>query len=122
MPIGEHVPRRWLIAAGVGVPVLVGVLVGVLVLPGGGSSPIRKPDPPVGAPLLPDIMPVPPGSLRLKKRKDRWQLRFSTTMVNVGKGAFVLRATRDGEGAPWTIEQDVPYSKSGAEIVPLESR
>ena len=101
---------------------LAGVLVGVLVLTGGSSSPIRQPDPPVGAPLLPDIVPVPPGSVRLEKRKDRWQLRFSTTMVNVGKGAFILRATRDGEGAPWTIEQDVPYSEAGAEIVRLKSR
>ena len=114
--------RRRLVAAGLGVLALAGVLAGVLVLTGGDSSPIRKPDPPVGAPLLPDIVPLPPGSVRLKERKDRWQLRFSTTMVNVGKGDFVLRATRDGEGAPWTIEQDVPYSKGGAEMVPLDEQ
>jgi len=106
---------------GVLVVPLVGVLVGVLVFSGGYSDPIGKPAPPVGAPMLPDIVPVPPGSLRLKKRKDRWQLRFSTTMVNVGKGDFILRATRGSPGAQWTIEQDVPYSKGGAEIVPLKS-
>src|SRR6187431_2027473 len=105
MPIEDHMTRRRLVAAGLGVLALAGVLAGVLVLTGGGSSPIRKPDPPVGAPLLPDIVPLPPGSVRLKERKDRWQLRFSSTMVNVGKGDFVLRATRAGEGAPWTVEQ-----------------
>ena len=43
-------------------------------------------------------------------------------MVNVGKGDFVLRATRAGEGAPWTVEQDVPYSKGGAKVVPTASK
>jgi hypothetical protein len=122
MPIQDHMTLRALMAAGLGVLALAGVLAGVLILTGGGSSPIRKPDPPIGTPLLPDIVPVAPGSLRLKKRKDRWQLRFSTTMVNAGKGAFILRATRAGEGAPWTIEQDVPYSKGGAAVVPLTSK
>jgi hypothetical protein len=122
MPIEDHMTRRKLVAAGLGVLVLAGVLAGGLVLAGGGSSRIRQPDPPVGAPLLPDIVPVPPGSVRLQERKDRWQLRFSTTMVNAGRGDFILRATRDGEGAPWTVEQDIPYSEGGAEIVPLTSR
>ena len=38
-------------------------------------------------------------------------------LVNVGDGDFVLRATRGAYG-DWEVDQDVPYSKSGAKVVP----
>jgi hypothetical protein len=42
-------------------------------------------------------------------------LRFSTLLVNVGEGDFVLRATRDHER--WEVDQDIQYSESGAKVV-----
>jgi hypothetical protein len=51
----------------------------------------------------------------------RWNLRFSSILANVGKGDFILRATRD-RGGIWHVEQDIPYSKSGARTVPVPAQ
>jgi hypothetical protein len=106
--------------------VVVAVAVGALALPlvagcGGGSDAIKAPDPPVGTPLLPDIVPAPPADLHIEKKDGKWLILFSSILVNIGEGDFVLRATREDEG-PWTVEQDVPYSTSGAEIVPTKAQ
>jgi hypothetical protein len=51
---------------------------------------------------------------------DRWTLSFDSILVNVGDGEFLLRAKRDGNGK-WHVEQDIPYSTSGAKPVPLRA-
>ena len=82
---------------------------------GGASISVEEPDPPVGAPMLPDIAPAPPLDPQLSREDGRWLLRFSTLLVNVGDGDFVLRATRDDGG--WEVDQDVQYSEAGAKVV-----
>jgi hypothetical protein len=69
---------------------------------------------PVGEPLLPDLVPEPPVDLRIKPDGDRFDIRFSSTLVNVGEGDFVLRANRDSE--EWQVEQEIWYSESGGEL------
>lgn len=103
-------------------PVALGSLVLLLVVGcGGDSNAIKEPDPPVGKQLLPDIVPAPPADLHIEKEDGKWFILFSSILVNIGDGDFVLRATREDEG-PWMVEQDVPYSTSGAEIVPTDAR
>jgi Lysyl oxidase len=70
--------------------------------------------------VLPDLAPAPPLDLRTQKLKGRWYVEFSSILVNVGDGEFLLRAKRPGEGAAWVVEQDIPYSKSGAKVMPLD--
>ena len=47
--------------------------------------------------MLPDIAPAPP----LRRHRcpsengERWLIRFSTTLLNIGDGDFILRGTRD---------------------------
>ena len=77
----------------------------------------EEPDPPVGKPVLPDLMPKPQFNVLTQKVGDRWRIRFSTTIVNVGEGDFILRAVRNLRGG-WKAEQDIPYSKQGARRVP----
>ncbi len=96
-------------AAIVGTVLLLGTGCG-----GGQSISIKTPDPPVGKPVLPDIAPAPPLNLQLVRAGDRWQLRFSTLLVNNGDGDFVLRAMR--VVGDWTVYQDIQYSKSGAKV------
>jgi hypothetical protein len=52
--------------------------------------------------------------------EGRWHIFFSTTIVNVGKSDFLLRAVRES-GGTWVVEQGIPYSESGAEIVPTDA-
>ena len=88
---------------------------------GGGGDDLKmftEPGPPVGAEVLPDLMPMPPDNLGTKEVDGKWQVSFSTVIVNVGDGDLLLRATRD-EGGEWSAEQLVPHSTSGAEVVPL---
>jgi hypothetical protein len=91
---------------------------------GGGDeiNSIEPPAPPVGKPVLPDLAPAPPQDIQLRYQKNRWNLRFSSILVNIGKGAFVLRAARDAETDPWHVEQDVPYSTSGAKATPVGAK
>jgi hypothetical protein len=80
-----------------------------------GRTSIEAPDPPVGTPLLPDIAPAPPQDPQIRHEDGRWVIRFSTTLINIGDGDFVLRATRATRGG-WEVDQDVQYSKSGAKV------
>ena len=76
-------------------------------------------DNPAGEPLLPDLVPEPPIDLRVTVEDDRTTVRFSSTLVNVGEGDFILRADRDtGE---WLVEQELWYSESGGELIPTEA-
>lgn len=79
-----------------------------------GLETIPEPDPPIGEPMLPDIAPAPPQDAQMKREHGRWVIRFSTTLINIGDGDFVLRATRGIRS--WEVEQDVQYSESGAKI------
>jgi hypothetical protein len=87
----------------------------------GGDDDLKvftDPGPPVGADVLPDLVPEPPDNLATKQVGGRWQVSFSTIIVNVGKGDLLLRATRAEDGA-WSAEQLVPHTTSGAEVVSL---
>lgn len=79
-----------------------------------GRVSIEAPDPPVGTPMLPDIAPAPPQDPKLRREDGRWVIRFSTTLMNIGDGDFVLRATRGIRG--WEVDQDVQYSRDGAKV------
>jgi hypothetical protein len=88
---------------------------------GSDSHPLPAPEPPVGKPVLPDLAPAPPQDIQLRYKNGRWNLRFSSILVNIGKGGFVLRATREEDG-PWHVEQDVPHSTSGAKATPVDAK
>jgi hypothetical protein len=85
-----------------------------------GRTSIDPPGPPVGDPQLPDIVPAPPQDPRISHEGGRWLVRFSTTLMNIGDGDFVLRATRGIRD--WTVYQDVPYAKSGAKVYETPAR
>jgi hypothetical protein len=78
----------------------------------------RSRPPRVGQAVLPDLVPAPPHDLHNATEEGRWSLTFSSILVNVGDGEFVLRATRDG--ARWRVQQQISYSKSGANRVAIE--
>lgn len=84
----------------------------------GGAA--KEPEPPVGNPVLPDLMPKPQFNVLTQKVGERWRIRFSTTIVNVGEGDFILRAVRNLRGG-WKAEQDIPYSEQGARRVPIRA-
>jgi hypothetical protein len=79
-----------------------------------GILDIKEPDPPVGEPMLPDIVPAPPQDAQISHEDGRWLVRFSTILVNIGDGDFVLRAMRGIRD--WTVHQDIQYTESGAEV------
>ena len=94
-----------------------------LVLAGCGAESrgaAEEPDPPVGKPVLPDLMPKPQFNVLTQRVGDRWRIRFSTTIVNIGEGDFILRAVRNVRGG-WKAEQDVPYSQQGARRVKIRA-
>jgi hypothetical protein len=99
------------------IPVL-GVLVVLGTAACGGSDGFEDPDPPVGAAVLPDLVPTPPEYLQMFRKEggQRWEIAFSSTLVNVGDGDFVLRAKRDADDV-WHVEQIVDHSQSGASVV-----
>ena len=88
---------------------------------GGDSDEVKEPGPPVGTPVLPDLAPSPPFRVHLRGKEGRWTLSFDSTLVNVGDGEFLLRAKREGDSTRWHVEQDIPYSTSGAKAVPLRA-
>jgi len=56
----------------------------------------------------------------MRHEDGRWLIRFSSILVNIGKGDFALRAKRAGDD--WQVEQDVYYSTNGAEKIPTPAR
>jgi hypothetical protein len=76
-------------------------------------------DNPVGEPLLPDLVPEPPVDLRVTVEDGTTTVRFSSTLVNVGEGDFILRADRDT--GDWLVEQELWYSESGGELIPTDA-
>ncbi len=92
----------------------------VLVAAACGQSDSIPSGPPVGNPMLPDLMVEPPLEVRTRPEPDgRIMLLFTSTLVNVGDGDFILSGVRDGES--WHVEQEVMYSESGVEIVPVDA-
>jgi hypothetical protein len=75
-----------------------------------------EPGPPVGEPVLPDLMPKPQLNVTTGQVKGKWRIYFSTFIVNVGDGDFILRGTREA-GSKWRVEQDIEYSTSGGKPV-----
>jgi len=83
---------------------------------GGGIPAVGDP---VGEPVLPDLAPEPPLDLRTRTEGDRITVRFSSTLVNVGEGDFILRGTRTFD--EWHVEQEVAFSENGGELEPTEA-
>jgi len=75
-------------------------------------------DNPVGQPQLPDLVPKPPVDLRVTVEDETTTVRFSSALVNIGEGDFVLRAARDFFNR-WRVEQELWYSESGGELLPI---
>ena len=86
----------------------------------GGIVSIKPPGPPVGKAMVPDIAPGPPQDAHISHEQGRWLIRFSTMLVNIGDGDFVLRATRGIRD--WEVDQDVQYTESGAKIYRTPAR
>ena len=85
------------------------------------DAPPYRPDldaPRAGKPVLPDLSPAPPVDVQTQKTdKGTWVMRFSSVLVNVGKGDFFLHADRtDGR---WRVVQPLPLSVSGYRPVTL---
>ena len=95
-------------------PVIAAALVAVALLASGcgASSPF---DDPVGVPVLPDLAPEPPVDMQMLGDKGKWYISFSSTLVNVGPGPFVLVARR--EIRDWRVAQGIAYSRSGGRLV-----
>ena len=70
--------------------------------------------------MVPDIAPGPPQDAHISHEQGRWLIRFSTMLVNIGDGDFVLRATRGIRD--WEVDQDVQYTESGAKIYRTPAR
>lgn len=84
----------------------------------GGSQLLAAVDPPVGDPLLPDLVPAPPVEINVSHTDDGVVLRFSSVLVNVGDGDFILRGERNQlDPEAWLVQQEVNHSEAGALLV-----
>jgi hypothetical protein len=103
--------------------VVVAIAVAIAVAGCGGDDlgAAAEPDPPVGTPVLPDLVPKPQNNVLTQRLNGRWRIRFNTIIVNAGEGDFILRARRTVRGG-WDAEQDIPYSEAGANPVPTRAR
>jgi hypothetical protein len=101
------------------IPVLAALCLAMSACGGGGNA-LKPPGPPVGHPVLPDIAPAPPTDVHTTHLNGRWLISYSSIMVNVGKGDFILRAKR--EGGIWHVEQDIQYSTSGGRPVAVPAQ
>lgn len=83
---------------------------------GGGIPEVGDP---AGVEVMPDLAPEPPVDLRTRTEGDRLTVRFSSTLVNVGQGDFILRGTRTFD--EWAVEQEISYSEGGGELRPTSA-
>jgi hypothetical protein len=80
------------------------------------SSPSAPSGPPLGEQLLPDLMPEPPTVLNMRRdAAGAWTMRFTSVLVNVGKGQFRL----DGQlvDGTWVVDQLIDHAIGGVETV-----
>ena len=77
-------------------------------------------DEPAGEAMVPDLAPMPPIQLHTSRSEGVDELRFTSTLVNVGEGDFVLRGSRDdsSDRDAWAVDQEIRYSESGASLTP----
>jgi hypothetical protein len=61
---------------------------------------------------LPDLRVAPISDLRITTSNGHRYLRFTSLMMNLGAGAFEVRASRPNTSTPWTVEQ-VIYDDAG---------
>lgn len=84
-----------------------------------GSSPSEvsaPPASPAGEQVLPDLMPEPPTVLNMRKDPNgTWGMRFTSVLVNVGRGQFRL----DGRqvAGQWQVDQMIEHANGGFEDV-----
>ncbi|MPZ53611.1 MAG: hypothetical protein GEU79_12920 [Acidimicrobiia bacterium] len=91
----------------------------VMVAACGGGTALERP---VGEPSHPDLVPEPPDVLHTTVEDDGTNLiRFSSVLVNVGEGDFVLQGKRATD-EHWMVTQVLHYTESGGEVVPTEAR
>lgn len=101
--------HRWIAAIAIAATAL-------LTACGGGIPEVGDP---AGVELMPDLAPEPPVDLRTRTEGDRVTVRFSSTLVNVGQGDFILRGTRASDD--WVVEQEILYSEGGGELRPTSA-
>lgn len=113
--------RRKIALAIIAVALAVALVIGVAVArTGDEATSFPAPGPPVGSPVLADLMPSPQLNVQMQRVEKKWIMKFDTIITNRGAGDFVLRASRE-PGGTWNLEQDVDYSTSGGERVPVDS-
>ena len=85
-----------------GTPVLALLLcLSVAACGGDDLGAAAEPDPPVGSPVLPDLMPKPQNNVLTQKVGKRWRIRFNTIIVNVGAGGLpASRPRTTGRSTP----------------------
>ena len=77
---------------------------------------------PLGDPVLPDLTPQPAVDVHTKRQEEGvWTLTFSSELVNVGDGEFLLRATRERDDDAWAVEQPIRRSISGVDVAKLDA-
>jgi hypothetical protein len=118
-------PRRWrggkrrlpLAVAAVALTAMTFTLVAIAC----GPDSVESLDgPPVGEPLLPDLVAEPPETLQTVKDADgKWTMRFSSILVNVSDADFILEGKRSGDA--WAVDQRIAYSKGGSEVAPTKA-
>jgi Lysyl oxidase len=85
-----------------------------------GDQGSRLDGPPKGVAVLPDLVPEPPIDLQTKHEPSgKWSMRFSSTLVNVGEGDFILHGDRTTD--QWNLEQQIAYSEGGSELRPTDA-
>ncbi len=96
------------------------VVVVVLAATACGDDGIPDLEAPVGEQVLPDLVPVPPEDLRVTFKDDgSAEIKFSSTVANIGGGDFVLRANEVFD--QWTVDQEIHYSESGGILQDIDA-
>jgi hypothetical protein len=72
------------------------------------DTPAAPPADPLAGLPLPDLAMAPTRDLKVVNRPDgHTELRFTSTVVNIGHGLLVVAAHRDAVGKAWTVAQEI---------------